>query len=307
MAIGKTNAGGGVSSGATLTITGVAGATVTASKNGKTYTRTINNSGTAVFKGLSTGIWTVTMSGGGQSTTRTVEITADYSLTIAYFSATITITYPANSTCVVTDSSGATIASDTNTGTSAKTWTATVGATGTYTITATATDGSGKSKSTTVSITAEGQVETVTLGFALEVYNAGTFGTDSSGTKFSAGARANYNSITQNQNSLDWWCDANTNNLFYISPSIDPSGYSTLKMEITAANMNGAGQFGLASGNTQDTSDYVAKTSFDSFSGAKALSVDISKVTSAKYYIKLTQKGNDGADTTATIARIWLE
>ena len=41
------------------------------------YTRTINNSGTAVFKGLSTGVWTVTMSGGGQSTTRTVEITAD--------------------------------------------------------------------------------------------------------------------------------------------------------------------------------------------------------------------------------------
>lgn len=164
-----------------------------------------------------------------------------------------------------------------------------------------------QSKSVAVKITTEGQVETVTLGFALDVYNAGTFGTDSSGTKFSAGTRTDYNSITQNQNSLDWWCDANTNNLLYISPSINPSGYSTLKMKITAASMNGAGQFGLASGNTNVTSDYVAKTSFDSFSGAKALSVDISKVMSAKYYIKLTQKGNDGADTTATIARIWLE
>ena len=173
MAIGKTNAGGGGSSGATLTITGVAGATVTASKNGKTYTRTINNSGTAVFKGLSTGIWTVTMSGDGQSTTRTVEITADYSLTIAYFSATITITYPANSTCVVTDSSGATIASDTNTGTSAKTWTATVGATGTYTIIATATDSSGKTKSTTVSITTDGQSESVTLMYELILFDGG--------------------------------------------------------------------------------------------------------------------------------------
>ena len=92
MAIGKTNAGGSSGSGGTLTVTGIAGDIVTVSKDGKTYTRTFNSSGVAVFKGLSTGVWTVTMSGGGQSTTRTVEITADYSLTIAYFSATITIT-----------------------------------------------------------------------------------------------------------------------------------------------------------------------------------------------------------------------
>ena len=213
--------------------------------------------------------------------------------------AVIGVTYPAGSTCTCTNGSKTLTAKDTSGKAifvipSAGTWTVK------------AAKGS-QSKSVAVKITTEGQVETVALSFALDVYNAGTFGTDSSGTKFSAGVRANYNSITQNQNSLDWWCDANTNNLLYISPSINPSGYSTLKMEITAANMNGAGQFGLASGNTQDTSDYMAKTSFDSFSGAKTLSVDISKVMSAKYYIKLTQKGNDGADTTATIARIWLE
>lgn len=171
--VGRTNTGGG-GSGATLTIMGVAGATVTASKDGKTYTRTINSSGTAVFKGLSTGTWTVTMSGDGQTATRTVKITADYSLTIAYFSATIAITYPANSTCVVTDSGGATIASDTNTGTAAKTWTATVGATGTYTITATATDGSGKTKSTTVSITADGQSTSATLTYETILWEAGS-------------------------------------------------------------------------------------------------------------------------------------
>ena len=170
--VGRTNTGGG-GSGATLTIMGVAGATVTASKNGKTYTRIINNSGTAVFKGLSTGTWTITMSGNGQTATRTVTITADYSLTIAYFSATIAITYPANSTCVVTDSSGATIVSDTNTGTTAKTWTATVNATGTYTVTATATDGSGETKSATVSITADGQSVSVTLSYELVLFDGG--------------------------------------------------------------------------------------------------------------------------------------
>ena len=170
--VGRTNTGGG-GSGGTLTITGIAGHTVTATKDGKTYTRTFNSGGVAVFKGLSTGTWTVKMSGNGQTATRTVTITADYSLTIAYFSATIKVTYPAKSKCVIKNSSGTQVASDTNTGTSAKTWNATVGATGTYTITATATDGSGKTKSTTVSITADGQVKTVTLVYETVLWEAG--------------------------------------------------------------------------------------------------------------------------------------
>lgn len=170
--VGRTNTGGG-GSGGTLTVTGIAGHTVTATKGGKTYTRTFNSGGVAVFKGLSTGTWTVKMSGNGQTATRTVTITADYSLTIAYFSATIKVTYPAKSKCIIKNSSGTQVASDTNTGTSAKTWTATVGATGTYTITATATDGSGKTKSTTVSITADGQVKTVTLMYELILFDGG--------------------------------------------------------------------------------------------------------------------------------------
>lgn len=248
MAIGKTNAGGGGSSGATLTITGVVGATVTVSKDGKTYTRTISSSGTAVFKGLSTGTWTVTMSGGGQSTTRTVEITADYSLTIAYFSATITITYPANSTCVVTDSSGATIASDTNTGTSAKTWTATVGATGTYTVTATATDGSGKTKSTTVSITTNGQVATVTLAYELVLFDGlnGGDNTDVTGgwklsENYTYGSDLNVTaeSITVSNGGGEdygsWYggtARATTKN------TIDFSSYSTAEIKVTTAEAN---------------------------------------------------------------------
>ena len=170
--VGRTNTGGG-GSGGTLTVTGIAGHTVTATKGGKTYTRTFNSSGTAVFKGLSTGTWTITMSGNGQTATRTVTITADYSITIAYFSATIKVTYPAKSKCVIKNSSGTQVASNTNTGTAAKTWTATVNAKGTYTVTTTATDGSGKTKSTTVSITADGQVKTVTLVYETVLWEAG--------------------------------------------------------------------------------------------------------------------------------------
>lgn len=170
--VGRTNTGGG-GSGGTLTVTGIAGHTVTVTKDGKTYTRKFNSGGVAVFKGLSTGTWTIKMSGNGQTATRTVTITADYSLTIAYFSATIKVTYPAKSKCVIKNSSGTQVASNTNTGTSAKTWTATVNAKGTYTVTATATDGSGKTKSTTVSITTDGQSKSVTLVYELILFDGG--------------------------------------------------------------------------------------------------------------------------------------
>ena len=159
--------GGGGGSGATLVVSSPANVSVTVSKDDKSYTKNSGSLGSSTFKGLATGTWTVTISGNGQTATKTIVITADYAITIAFFSATINITYPANSTCVVTNSGGQTVASDTNTGSSTKTWTATVNATGTYTVTATATDGSGKSKSTTVSITTDGQSSSVKLSYIL--------------------------------------------------------------------------------------------------------------------------------------------
>ena len=163
--------GGGSGSGATLVVSCPANVTVTVSKDDKSYTKNSGSLGSATFKGLATGTWTVTISGNGQTATKTIVITADYAITIAFFSASINITYPAKSTCVVKNSGGTTVASDTNTGTSAKTWTATVNATGTYTVTATATDGSGKTKSATVSITADGQSVSVKLNFTLYLRN----------------------------------------------------------------------------------------------------------------------------------------
>ena len=196
MAIGKVNTGGG-GSGGTLTVTGIAGHTVTATKDGKTYTRTFNSSGVAVFKGLSTGTWTLTMTGDGQTATRTVDVNADYAVTITYFSATINITYPATSTCVVTNSGGQTVASDTNTGSSTKTWTATVGTTGTYTVTATATDGSGKTRSTTVDITTDGQSESVTLKYSFDIIVNGKFNYDAIGSWVAGSDSSGAGSLTE--------------------------------------------------------------------------------------------------------------
>lgn len=159
----------GGQTGATLTVTSSGAGTITVSNAslGKSYSKSVTAGSSAVFKGLATGTWTVKLSNGTQTSTKTIKITSDYSISIAYFSATISITYPANSNCVVTNSGGQTVASDTNTGSSTKTWTATVNATGTYTVTATSTDGSGKSKSQSVSITQEGQFESVTISYAV--------------------------------------------------------------------------------------------------------------------------------------------
>ena len=165
--------GGGGGSGGTLVVTSSGAGTVTVSNSalGKSYSKSVTAGGSVTFKGLKTGEWTVTVSNGAQTATRSVTINADYSVSVAYFSATISVTYPANSNCVVTNSGGQTVASDTNATSSERTWTATVGATGTYTVTA--TDGSGRSKSQSVSITADGQSKSVTLKYELVLYDAG--------------------------------------------------------------------------------------------------------------------------------------
>lgn len=174
--IGRTNVGGGtggVGGGATLVVSSPANVSVTVSKDNKAYTKNSGYLGSTTFKGLATGTWTITISENGQNATKKIEITADYAITIAFFSATINITYPANSDCVVTNSSGQTVASDTNATSSEKTFTATVNATGTYTVTATATDGSGNTKSESVEITSEGQSVSVALSCRLYLFREG--------------------------------------------------------------------------------------------------------------------------------------
>lgn len=278
--VGRTNTGGG-GSGGTLTVTGIAGHTVTATKGGKTYTRTFNSSGIAVFKGLSTGTWTITMSGNGQTATRTVTITADYSLTIAYFSATIKVTYPAKSKCVIKNSSGTQVASNTNTGTTAKTWNATVNAKGTYTVTATATDGSGKTKSTTVSITADGQVKTAELMYDYIIFSNET-GLNSVYSDGGGGAVVKVSTSSSGRKILTFPHGGGYNRMAYIKPSIDLTKYATLKI------------YGYAGANRRfcvwkqtpnsNNAGIVASATISSGSAPSSYTIDVSKL-SGNYYL----------------------
>lgn len=128
--IGMTNASGG--SGCTLTITAPAGAAITvANKAGKVKSKTVGANGLVVFRGLTEGTWTITITNGTDTATKTVEIKADYQAEITFFSATINITYPAGLVCTATNGSTTLNAPDTS-----GTWACVVPNKGTWAITA---------------------------------------------------------------------------------------------------------------------------------------------------------------------------
>ena len=302
--------GGGGGSGATLVVSSPANVSVTVSKDDKSYTKNSGSLGSATFKGLSTGTWAVTISGNGQTATKTIEITADYAITIAFFSASINITYPANSTCVVTNSGGTTVASDTNTGTSAKTWTATVNAKGTYTVTATATDGSGKTKSATVSITADGQSASVTLTYELVLFNNGVvsgYAWDSSNNngygdgKVSNGLIYLYGYTWDNNIVLQrGWGEIG------ISSAIDLSDYSTLKVRLNKID-NAEGTAKIQVGTTALGDDTAAKTV--TLTAGTTTSLDISSITGSKYISLYAQSDTSvyGNIIKVYFDKVWLE
>lgn len=282
----------GGQTGATLTVTSSGAGTITVSNTslGKSYSKSVTAGGSAVFKGLATGTWTVKLSNGTQTSTKTIKITSDYSTSIAYFSATISITYPAKSKCAVKNSSGTTIASDTNTGSSTKTWTATVNSTGTYTVTATATDGSGKSKSQSVSITADGQSKSVTLTYELVLFDGGdvsdiTGGWESSG---SGGEASVGTTISMSVSDDTGYAKVRT---LTTKNSIDLTGFNLLVASIKSISGDGEMKAGDSARVTISETGNV--------------SLDISKISSKQKISFEISAWN--SSTSLQVDRVWLE
>lgn len=287
----KHGAGGGAGSGGTLTVMAPVGVTVTLSKGTKTYTRTANASGRAVFKGLATGTWTLTITDGVQTATKTVEITADYSEAIAFFAATINVTYPAGSACTATDGTTTLNAPD-----KSGTWECVVPNTGTWTISA--ADGSSTS-SKDVSITTDGQTESVSLSYIYWIFDRGntvdyTGGWSGTGS-YSDGVLSIKNSAPKN----NW---ANAKNL-RTADAIDVSNYSTLHVVVNSYVFTGT----VGIGSTNDSSSYDSSVIVNS---AKEYTIDVSSYESV-YYIKLTGEGRQNPNDTTyvgySVTQIWLE
>lgn len=157
MALGRVNTGGG-GTGGSLVVTAPAGVVATCEKDGRTYTRTVKEDGTATFNGLKSGVWTVTITKAGElPSSQEVRVTADYTVTLAFFSSLVTVVYPAGSTCTCTDGDIVLRATDTS-----GRYTFNIQRVGTWTISCT----DGKQVATqNVSITATGQSKSVTLTY----------------------------------------------------------------------------------------------------------------------------------------------
>lgn len=304
---------GGGGSGGTLVVTSSGAGTVTISNTtlGKSYSKSVTAGGSVTFKGLKTGDWAVTLSDGVQTSTKTVTVNADYSTSIAYFAATISITYPAESTCVVTNLSGETVASDSNTDSSAKTWTATVNAADTYTITATSTSVSSKTKSTTVSIEEDGQSKSVTLSYLTYYYNKGdTFDSITGGwVKAGNGGSLTFNaeSMTLIANTSQVGTDAVTTNM------ISLANIKTLYFSVKSATSYptpGYPRVGIAKTTNNPSSGASNASKWTAFSGLSAssefqtVSIDVSECTES-YYIAFGGYRGDSGGATIEVEAIW--
>ena len=246
----------------------------------------------------------------GKTASKQVYVAKDQvqTVTLAYFTATIKVTYPAKSKCVIKNSSGTQVASNTNTGTSAKTWTATVNAKGTYTVTATATDGSGKTKSATVSITAEGQVETVTLTYGLYIFKNGSGLT--SGYSIKSNSNSMISAPTVSSDTISWSGNSSSGGVaFYIDPAVALSGYTKLCVDFECS-YNYGGNYGMGFGVGKDaaTSTRIDWTQWTAkvTNGANPIArntaqCDISALTDSEY-IKVV-----GSYSAGKIYNIWLE
>ena len=310
--IGRVNTGGG--SGCILTITAVASETVTISKNGKSKSKTADSKGVAVFRGLDTGKWTITIIRGGVPITRAVTVTADYSVAIPLFAATINITYPAGSTCTCSDGTTTLSAPDTS-----GTWACIVPNAGTWT--AAATDGV-ENTSESVSIITDGQIVAIELSYLLwlyksgNTYNAVTGGWSvskhpSTGGSFDGVLTLNADSMllsTEVWGGSVGYANAFTNN------SIDLTGVNTLKFKITGigdtaySDKEGNShkfRFSLVVANERPTKQSPTFAADMKILATGEYSVDVSAVTAGYVGIWITTGGY--IKTTLTISEIWGE
>ena len=265
--------GGGA--GGILTVTAPAGVAVTVSKDDKSKSKMSGVSGIAVFKGLASGTWTVTISDGTQTATKPVVITTDYSTIMAFFAATINITYPAGSTCTATDGTTTLTAPDTS-----GTWACVVPNAGTWTLSC--TDGT-ESTSEAVTITTDGQTASAELTYE---YYAFKYGVGSDSNLLSKTGSAG--SASMSSEGITYTCN-NTNHAdgyAYLSKKYDISNYSVLCFDVESSLVSGSLIVGVAS----TVSDTYYAQSFDASasvqpSGRITVSVDVSTITGLKYIV----------------------
>ena len=215
--------------------------------------------------------------------------------------AVIGVTYPSGSTVTCTNGSKTLKAKDTSGKAifvipSAGTWTVK------------AVKGS-QSASKAVSITAEGQVETVTLTYRLYIFKNGSGLT--SGYSIKSNSNSAISAPTVSSNTISWSGDSSSGGVaFYIDPAVALSGYTKLCVDFECS-YNWGGDYGMgfgvgtdaAAATTINNTNWTAKVT-STAQGAIArntVQCDISALTDSEY-IKIV-----GAYSAGKVYNIWLE
>lgn len=265
-------------SGATLTITAPAGCTVTVSKDGKAKTRVANADGIAEFKGLETGTWTITITNGTDTASKTVEIKADYQAEITFFSATINITYPAGLRCTITNGSTTLTAPDTS-----GTWACTVLNAGTWTVTL------GNGLYSTVTITNSGEKHTVDKWY---LYNAG----DEYSTVTGGWDKWGRGIVVKNADNIQFAAAEDTGDTYGYclgtGNAINLTGFKQVLARVTCIDSTYKSLYTVSIFRSKNYTDRVAYKTVEGLNDAW-VTLDLSALTDGAYYIGVTN-GNTG-------------
>ena len=320
--------------GAALTVTAPAGCTVTISKDGKSKIKTADLNGKAVFKGLSSGDWLLSITNGIQIAQKTVTITTDYTATITFFVATIHVTYPAGSTCTATDGVTTLTAPDTS-----GVWELVVPNTGDWTVSL------NNGFKQTVTIEANGDIKTLDKWYVLGV--SGDVNEDITGGFNSKAVNkvSSYYSlvrvngaypgaslgITNEKISYHFYPDGYYSRAYPIrDPSgkttttktvvayynlgcistinkIPVSGFTTLHANVSSDNNTTTFYVGLATslGGASVPDDAVLSASVKPVATSAELTLDLSNLTEESYYLYVAFSGK--TDDTGYIDAIWFE
>lgn len=283
--IGITNAGGS-GAGCKLTVTAPVGAAITVTNTaGKVKSKTVGANGLAVFRGLTEGKWTITISNSTETASKTVEIKENYSAEITFFSATINIAYPAGLACTVTDGVTTLNAPDTS-----GTWDCVVTEAGQWTVKLS----TGFAEKVTVG--ASGESHTVNKWY---LYKDGDQYTDLTGGWVKQSGTA---SITFGDNMITIDSKTSTNQpkgRVHTTKSLNLSGFTSLKANITIKQYNATVSSASAGAHNSSGKD-LASTSTKSDA---IVSVDISSIESLSeihpFFYENAAKAN--------LLQMWLE
>lgn len=264
---------GGGGAGGALTVTAPANVMVTVSKDGKTKTKNSGTSGVVVFRGLETGTWTITIANGTDTATKTVEIKADYSTQITFFSATINVTYPAGLACTATDGSTTLNAPDTS-----GTWACVVPNAGTWTVSL------DNGLYSTVTITNSGEKHTVDKWY---LYNAG----DEYSTVTGGWDKWGRGIVVKNADNIQFAAGEDTGDIYGYclgtGNAINLTGFKQVLARVTCINSTYKSLYTVSIFRSKNYTDRVAYKTVENLNNAW-VTLDLSTLTDGAYYIGVT-------------------